>query len=93
MQTRSKGPAAGNYVVVDGKGTGKDFVYMHMLKRGIAHVGDRVKTGRGARLRRQDRERQLRCHLHFEMWSRPGWYEGGSPQPPTHTLKKWDRYS
>ncbi len=92
VQTRSKQSAAGNYVVIDGKGTGKDFAYMHMLKRGIAHTGERVKTGDviGYVGRTGD---ATACHLHFEIWSSPGWYEGGSPQPPTKTLKKWDRYS
>ena len=33
------------------------------------------------------------CHLHFEMWSPPGWYEGGSPFDPLPELEKWDRYS
>ena len=32
------------------------------------------------------------CHLHFEMWSAPGWYEGGKPfdrpLPPA-----WDAYT
>jgi murein DD-endopeptidase MepM/ murein hydrolase activator NlpD len=21
------------------------------------------------------------CHLHFEIWTAPGWYEGGDPMP------------
>jgi len=33
------------------------------------------------------------CHLHFEMWAAPGWYEGGSPIDPLSYLEKWDRYS
>ncbi len=92
VQYKSRGAAAGNYLVIDGKGTGFDFVYMHMLKRGMAHQGDHVKTGQviGYVGRTGD---ATACHLHFEMWSGPGWYEGGSPRPPTKALKKWDRYS
>ena len=33
------------------------------------------------------------CHLHFEIWGAPGWYEGGSPIDPLSYLKAWDRYS
>jgi murein DD-endopeptidase MepM/ murein hydrolase activator NlpD len=33
------------------------------------------------------------CHLHFELWTAPGWYEGGSPIDPLALLRKWDSYS
>jgi murein DD-endopeptidase MepM/ murein hydrolase activator NlpD len=33
------------------------------------------------------------CHLHFEMWSGPGWYTGGSPFDPLPSLQAWDRVS
>jgi murein DD-endopeptidase MepM/ murein hydrolase activator NlpD len=34
------------------------------------------------------------CHLHFEEWSSPGWYEGGSfMKAVTRHLKKWDSWS
>ena len=33
------------------------------------------------------------CHLHFEMWSAPGWYTGGSPFDPVADLRSWDAYS
>ena len=31
------------------------------------------------------------CHLHFEEWSAPGWYDGGRPVDPLPDLKRWDR--
>jgi murein DD-endopeptidase MepM/ murein hydrolase activator NlpD len=31
------------------------------------------------------------CHLHFEMWSSPGWEKGGSLIDPLPYLKRWDR--
>jgi predicted DNA-binding protein with PD1-like motif len=35
-----------------------------------------------------------REHLHFELWSKPGWYEGGhAMRTVTRHLKKWDRWS
>ena len=30
------------------------------------------------------------CHLHFEIWAAPGWYEGGSPIDPLPYLERWD---
>ncbi len=92
VQTVSYQSAAGYYVVIDGLKTGKDFVYMHMAKQG------RPAQGRADRDRRADRlgvghRRRSGCHLHFELWSAPGWYEGGHVLNPTPSLKKWDRCS
>jgi murein DD-endopeptidase MepM/ murein hydrolase activator NlpD len=34
------------------------------------------------------------CHLHFELWSAPGWYEGGHALPSVgRLLKTWDSWS
>ena len=33
------------------------------------------------------------CHLHFEEWTAPGWYDGGRPFDPLPDLKRWDRTS
>jgi murein DD-endopeptidase MepM/ murein hydrolase activator NlpD len=33
------------------------------------------------------------CHLHFEEWTAPGWYTGGSPFDPLADLRAWDAYS
>jgi len=33
------------------------------------------------------------CHLHFELWSGPGWYTGGAPLDPQLFLRAWDAYS
>jgi murein DD-endopeptidase MepM/ murein hydrolase activator NlpD len=33
------------------------------------------------------------CHLHFELWTAPGWYEGGHPIDPLPLLRRWDEYS
>jgi murein DD-endopeptidase MepM/ murein hydrolase activator NlpD len=82
---------AGNYVVIDGKGTDVDYAYMHMVDPAIVNEGDKVKTGEkiGAV---GSTGRSTGCHLHFEMWNGP-WYEGGKVMDPTPHLKKWDDWS
>ena len=54
---------------------------MHLRDAPSLAKGDKVKTGEriGAvgRTGRADG-----CHLHFELWSAPGWYKGGSAYDP-----------
>ena len=83
---------AGNYVVIDGARTGVDYAYMHLRDPALVEKGDKVTTGQligyvG------DTGRAFDCHLHFEEWSAPGWYEGGSPFDPLPDLKAWDAQS
>lgn len=85
--------AAGNYIVIDGKRTGLDFMYAHLRERSPLKPGDRVKTGQKIG-RVGDTGNASGCHLHFEVWSAPGWYDGGRPLPKvTKLLKTWDRWS
>jgi len=82
--------AAGNYVVIDGGGTGRDYVYMHLLETPLVKTGDRVFTGQKIG-EVGETGRASGCHLHFEMWSAPGWYEGGKAFDPLPALRAWDR--
>ena len=84
--------AAGNYVVIDGKGTGYDTAYMHFMEPSPLQTGDLVRTGQPIGLV-GDTGDATACHLHFEMWTAPGWYEGGGPVDPLPYLKWWDTYS
>ncbi len=84
--------AAGYYVVIDGVRTGNDYMYAHMEKGGRPKEGSRVHTGEVIGYE-SDTGRASGCHLHFELWSSPGWYEGGHVLNPTKPLKKWDKYS
>jgi murein DD-endopeptidase MepM/ murein hydrolase activator NlpD len=93
VQYRAYQSAAGNYVVIDGKGTSHDYVYMHLKKPAPVNKGERVRTGEkiGAV---GDTGDASGCHLHFEEWSGPGWYEGGDfMKAVTRHLKKWDSWS
>lgn len=84
--------AAGNYVVIDGARTGVDFGYMHLREAALVEEGERVKTGQpigfvGATGHASG------CHLHFEEWTAPGWYSGGSAFDPLPELLAWDEQS
>lgn len=85
-----QGNGAGNFVVVKGKDPRYDYVYMHMLERVAVEEGERVAAG--------DRigsvgstGRSTACHLHFEMWTPPGWYRGGELTNPRPFLRSWGR--
>ena len=84
--------AAGNYLVIDGAGTSVDYVYMHLAEPTPFVSGDRVYTGQqiGAV---GETGNARGCHLHFEMWGAPGWYDGGKPFDPLPSLTAWDRWS
>ena len=84
--------AAGYYVVIDGARTGTDFVYMHLREAALVGKGDKVKTGQPIGFV-GDTGRADGCHLHFEEWTAPGWYDGGSPFDPLPDLRAWDAQS
>ena len=84
--------AAGNYVVIDGRGSDFDYVYMHMRGPALVRTGDRVFTGQ-ALGEVGDTGNASGCHLHFELWSSPGWYAGGRAIDPLPLLRSWNRFS
>ncbi|MDX6581319.1 MAG: hypothetical protein QOI10_503 [Solirubrobacterales bacterium] len=84
---------AGNYIVVDGKATKLDTVYVHMAHRSPLREGARVRTGQVIGNVGQTGNASA-CHLHFEIWSAPGWYEGGHAMPSVgRLLHTWDTWS
>jgi murein DD-endopeptidase MepM/ murein hydrolase activator NlpD len=80
---------AGHYLVIDGARTGLDFAYMHLRDAALVAVGERVKTGQPIGYV-GDTGRASACHLHFEQWTAPGWYDGGRPLDPLPDLRAWD---
>lgn len=93
VQFRGSDSSAGNHLVIDGRGTGRDYAYMHMKGKPTVRRGERVKTGEmigrvGASGNASG------CHLHFELWTAPGWYEGGkASRGVTRALRSWDGWS
>jgi murein DD-endopeptidase MepM/ murein hydrolase activator NlpD len=84
---------AGHYVVLDGAGEDRDYVFMHM-RSGSTRVrrGQRVVTGQ--RLGDVGNTgRSFGAHLHFEIWVGGGWYSGGHAVDPLPALRRWNRWS
>ena len=79
---------AGNYVVIKTPDGGSQ-AYMHMLKPSVVKRGQEITVGQalgqiGATGGASG------CHLHFEIWTAPGWYEGGEAIDPMPALQRWD---
>jgi murein DD-endopeptidase MepM/ murein hydrolase activator NlpD len=83
---------AGHYLVIDGHKTSMDYAYMHLRDAALVRVGQRVRTGQLLGFVGQT-GRASGCHLHFETWTGPGWYSGGSAVDPLPSLLSWDRFS
>jgi murein DD-endopeptidase MepM/ murein hydrolase activator NlpD len=81
--------AAGNYLVIAPAEHGADIAYMHMRDRPLVQTGDRVERGQRVGFVGQTGD-AVGCHLHFELWTPPGWYRGGHPVDPLATLRTWD---
>lgn len=79
---------AGNYAVIKAD-DGTSQAYMHMLEPAIVKKGARVAAGQQIG-KVGETGRATGCHLHFELWTAPGWYEGGDPIDPLPALKSWD---
>ena len=86
------GSGYGNIVVLDVKGTDVDLLYAHMKNRDVK-AGDRVNAGQKIG-EVGDTGNASACHLHFEMHSAPGFWEGGQAmRKVTRFLKEWDKTS
>jgi murein DD-endopeptidase MepM/ murein hydrolase activator NlpD len=82
---------AGHYVVLDGAGEERDYVFMHLRTGSVlVREGQTVRTGQ----RIGDvgnTGRSSGAHLHFEIWGSAGWYTGGKPLDPLPLLQAWAR--
>jgi murein DD-endopeptidase MepM/ murein hydrolase activator NlpD len=83
--------AAGNYVVIKAS-DGTSQAYMHLKRAASVRKGQAVAAGRrigavGATGRAHG------CHLHLELWTAPGWYEGGKAIDALPSLRGWAKAS
>ncbi len=83
--------AAGNYVVLDLKGSTVDLAYMHLSEPSVARIGQRVAAGQLLGFV-GDTGNASGCHLHFEVWDGT-WYGGGTPVDPMPFLSSLERPS
>lgn len=90
LRAASEG-AGGNYVVIAGSDR-RAYVYMHLQQPSPLKTGDKVATGQPIG-RVGDSGNADGCHLHFELWSAPGWYTGGRPLDTARMLAAWDAAS
>jgi murein DD-endopeptidase MepM/ murein hydrolase activator NlpD len=82
----------GNFVVVTARGNGLDYVYMHLQRKPRVRAGQTVEAGE--RLGEVGATgNAFGCHLHFELWTAPGWYAGGQAFDPLPRLRRWDARS
>jgi murein DD-endopeptidase MepM/ murein hydrolase activator NlpD len=84
---------AGNYIVLDGAGEDRDYVFMHLQSGSIrVRSGQHVYTGQ--RLASVGSTGVgTGPHLHFEVWVGGGWYTGGHTVDPLPYLRSWDSWS
>lgn len=79
---------AGNYLVIQ-HADGRSTAYMHMRRPALVQTGDLVQAGDSIGEVGQT-GRASGCHLHFELWTAPGWYRGGRPVDPLTMLRALD---
>ena len=79
---------AGNYVVLQ-DAAGRSYAYMHMRDRALVRKGETVVAGEQIGYVGET-GRATGCHLHFELWTAPGWYSGGHAIDPLPQLRAWE---
>jgi murein DD-endopeptidase MepM/ murein hydrolase activator NlpD len=88
VRRNAKQSRAGNYVVLRDEATGEDHVYMHLRRRSPLQPGARVAAGAPVG-EVGETGNATACHLHFEIWTAPGYYTGGRPRDPLPDLRAW----
>ena len=77
--------SAGNYVVIETEG-GRHHFYAHLRLPAAVDPGEKVQAGQRIGSVGQTGN-AWDCHLHFEVWTAPGWYRGGHAIDPLPFLR------
>lgn len=77
----------GNYLVMEAP-DGTQQAYLHMLEPSSVRKGDRIQAGQAVG-KVGETGNAVGCHLHFELWSAPGRFTGGSAMDPRPELDRW----
>ena len=88
VQFEGQQSAAGNYVVLQDAAK-RSYAYMHLRDAALVRKGDTVRAGERLGFVGVT-GRATGCQLHFEIWTAPGWYEGGEPVDPMPQLRAWE---
>ena len=83
---------AGNYVVITSSESKRDYVSMHMGSRPLVRTSDKEFTRQPIGVVGNPGNASG-CHLHFELWTPPGWHAGGEAVDPLGQLRVWDGWS
>jgi len=89
VQFAARQARAGYYVVLQ-DAAGRSYAYMHMRDRALVRRGDRLSAGEQVGYVGET-GRATGCHLHFELWTAPGWYTGGRAVDPLPQLRAWEQ--
>jgi murein DD-endopeptidase MepM/ murein hydrolase activator NlpD len=78
----------GNYVLIKGRKTPRNYFYSHLAKPAEVGLKERVFTGQAlGKVGKTGNARTIGCHLHFEI------RKHGRPIDPEPELRRWDAYS
>ena len=77
----------GNYAVTEAADGGQQ-AYLHMQQPASVRRGDQVTAGQAIG-KVGETGNASGCHLHFELWTAPGRFTGGSAYDPKPDLDRW----
>jgi murein DD-endopeptidase MepM/ murein hydrolase activator NlpD len=81
--------AAGNYVVIRDIASKQSYMYAHLAAPAPVVVNQMLVPGQPIGIVGRTGDATA-CHLHFELWTKKGYYRGGHPINPLLTLQAWD---
>jgi murein DD-endopeptidase MepM/ murein hydrolase activator NlpD len=88
VKNRGYASLDGNFVVINGRKTGRTYRYAHMQEPASVQDGERVRTREPiGKVGKTGNAATVGCHLHFEIRVK------GRPIDPEPELRRWDNWS